>query len=470
MDQNKMPLYEMLKNHIAKEPVSFHVPGHKNGLLLKGLDSPFAEILPFDLTELPGLDDLHDPHEAILDAERLLATFYGTYKSYFLVGGSTAGNLSMIMACREGDTVIVQRNCHKSILNGLRLANVRPVFITPNISEQEPLPKMSVHSVKKALELYPETKACIFTYPDYYGQTYDLKAIIEAAHHAGAFVFIDEAHGPHFKLGHPFPVSAVDLGADIIVHSAHKMLPAMTMGAYIHVNREQFPIAQLEFYLGALQSSSPSYPIMASLDMARHFLAGMQKEDISYTLEAASQFRKKVGCIAGLDVKSWGDPLKIAIRHEAYTGFELEAVLAERGIFTELADPEQVLCTLPLLKKGVTFPYQEALKRIKECPFDRTRKAKIHTKPFTDKEKINELAISYREMSRLSHTYVEFEEAVGRIAAKMIIPYPPGIPLFMPGERIEKEKMEQLKDLMANHARFQGDSSRLNAGEIAVFS
>ena len=197
----------------------------------------------------------------------------------------------ILSVCSEGDTVLVQRNCHKSILNGLMLANIMPVFISPEMDMNLSTPAgIDKHTVRQAFERYPNAKACIFTYPDYYGGTFDLKSIIEIAHQHDSLVLIDEAHGPHFKLGDPFPLSALNLGADMVVHSAHKILPAMTMGSFLHINSKNVPKAKVEFYLSVLQSSSPSYPIMASLDIARSYLAGFTKEDIAYTWEVRNVF------------------------------------------------------------------------------------------------------------------------------------------------------------------------------------
>ncbi len=466
-----MPLFEKVLQHQQGKPISFHVPGHKNGSLYEESLHPIGE---WDLTEITGLDDLHSPEEVILEAQQLLADLYRTRKSYFLVNGTTVGNLAMILAsCHEGDYVLVQRNCHKSILNGLMLAKVRPIFLNPVIDEHLFIPAgVDLQAVIHAFNQYPMIKACIFTYPDYYGQTYELKKIIQLAHERNIPVLIDEAHGAHFQLGEPFPESALSLGADMVVQSAHKTLPALTMGSYLHINSDRINMEKVEFYLNILQSSSPSYPIMVSLDYARHYLAQLSNEDITYTIQERDKFLKEMGEIPGIAVKESNDPLKLIIHHDHLSGFELQAFFEKVNIFPELADPFHVLLVLPLLKADMTFPFREAVQRMNGLSW-KTRQARnrinenilLQDDPFT-----TELSLTYQEMADWSKKWIGFDQAIGKVAANMLIPYPPGIPLFLPGEKITENHIIQLKRLLASGARFQGDTEKLEDEKIAVFS
>ena len=266
MNQSKTPLFDQLMKHHEGNPISFHVPGHKYGQVFpeKGRNY-FSDILKMDATEITGLDDLHSAEGVILEAEKLLADLYRTQRSFFLVNGSTVGNLAMTLSTiKEDEIVLVQRNSHKSIMNGIKLANARPVFISPEYDlDYRVAGGLSYESVKSALIQYPNARAIILTYPNYYGMTVDLKSIIDLAHAHNIPVLVDEAHGVHFIAGDYFPPSAVELGADIVVQSAHKTLPAMTMGAFLHYQSRLVSSSNLQFYLQALQSSSPSYPLMA---------------------------------------------------------------------------------------------------------------------------------------------------------------------------------------------------------------
>ncbi|WP_409252451.1 aminotransferase class I/II-fold pyridoxal phosphate-dependent enzyme [Bacillus sp. SCS-153A] len=462
-DQNRMPLVEALQHHIDKDPVSFHVPGHKNGKLLDGQAGGF---LQYDVTELTGLDDLHAPSEAIKEAQELLADHYQTRKSYFLVNGSTVGNLAMILGvCEEGDIVFVQRNCHKSILNGLKLANVKPVFLHPEFDERTRTSTgISQGTFAEAARRYPEAKAVILTYPTYYGMVYDIQNIIELAHKQGMHVLMDEAHGAHLSYGEPFPPSSLELGADIIVQSAHKTLPAMTMGSFLHIKSDGIDAKRVEQYLGMLQSSSPSYPIMGSLDHARHFIASYSREDLDTFLPMRKEFINRLK-ESGFEVIESHDPLKLMVRLPGLSGFQLQDQLEKSGIYAELADPYQVLFILPLLKKDTAFPFTMVLEKMKEI---RPGKGSTELLTFEKKQNITSLCFSFKEMKTKMKEWISVEDAAGRIAGEMLTPYPPGIPLLYPGEEITKESVKEIKRLMEHGARFQGEHL-LEKGKISIF-
>jgi arginine/lysine/ornithine decarboxylase len=472
MNQLKIPLYDALTKHVEKNPISFHVPGHKYGEIFQATKKDcFSSLLKIDATELSGLDDLHSPEEAILEAETLLADLYKVNRSFFLVNGSTSGNLAMVMSvCEEGDYVLVQRNCHKSILNSLKLAKAHPVFLEPEYDADGKIASgISVQTVKEAIEFYPNAKSVILTYPNYYGMVNDLKGIVTLAHQHHIPVLVDEAHGAHFILGEPMPSSAVQLGADIVVQSAHKTLPAMTMGSYLHFNSQLISIGKLKDYLQTFQSSSPSYPIMASLDLARCYLAAYNRNDLDYLLKEINQFKAELAKIKGIKVLDYaGDPLKVTIQSTCeLSGFALQNKMEELGVYTELADPYNVLFVIPLLKENQTYPFIEAINKIKKALSGITLKPVEELIPGNN-HKISELALSYKEMKNYKEIEVLIKEATGKVAAEMVIPYPPGIPLLLKGERITPEKIENLNKLLEAGARFQG-SSCLKRGMIKVF-
>lgn len=464
MNQQQTPLFDALDSHARRKPQSMHVPGHKYGQVFsnKGY-SYFHKVLEIDATELTGLDDLHHPEGAILESEALLADLYGVEKSYFLVNGSTVGNLAMILAaCSPKDTVLVQRNSHKSILNGLKLAGVQPVFAHPTYDDEVQVASfISFNTVKEAFKMYPNIKAVILTSPNYYGmvnQT-ELSQIISFAHENGAIVLIDEAHGAHFML-EGFPTSAISLGADIVVHSAHKTLPAMTMGSFLHVNSELINHEEVETYLQLLQSSSPSYPIMASLDLARHYLASQKKngsntkikhfKGVTQRLEEIPQI--KVVTSANPDVET--DLLKLTVQSQCeLNGFQLQSAFETEGLFTEMADPNNVLLVLPLSEafdaEGVFLKIRNAVK--KYTPIKKTIIDVHH-----ETETISTLALCYNEIKGYNKKVVSFQDALGNISGEMIIPYPPGIPVLMEGERVTQRHIEILNTYIEAGSHFQG--------------
>jgi arginine/lysine/ornithine decarboxylase len=466
MDQQKTPLYSSLVQHYRHYLESFHVPGHKFGAIFspKGLTF-FRDILKLDATELTGLDDLHAPESVIAESQALTAALYGVNHSFFLVNGSTVGNLAMILSvCGEDDLVLVQRNSHKSIINGLMLAGAKAVYLSPEFDPEVRVPAhVKKDTIKAALEQYPQAKAVILTNPNYYGMAVDLTEVIEEAHKRGIPVLVDEAHGAHFTIGSPFPKSAVECGADVVVHSAHKTLPAMTMGSYLHVKSNLVSLEKIRYYLQILQSSSPSYPIMASLDLARHYLAMIKQEGINEITKQIQQFINGLNEIPQIKVvyskhpEITTDLLKVTVQtRSSLSGFELRQQFEKHGIFPEMADAHNVVFVLPLAKD---FHLDKTLKNIKESLKDvQSEGFKLPDIPDHPYGKIAEEPISYRDLKTYSQKVVPFHEAVGYKAATMVIPYPPGIPLLMKGETIMKEHIESIQQLIDRGARFQGSS------------
>lgn len=464
-----MPLYEALMQFKDKNPLSLHVPGHKNGLSFpEQAKRGFSDVLSLDVTELTGLDDLHSPFECIEEAQQLLANVYGVQKSYFLINGSTVGNLAMILSCcGEEDTVLVQRNCHKSIINGLKLTGAHPVFLEPWIDEASGVPVGVRHEViQNAIERYPEAKALILTHPNYYGMGVDLKESITCAHAYEIPVLVDEAHGAHFCIGEPFPKSALAYGADIVVHSAHKTLPAMTMGSYLHINSERIAEEKVSTYLSMLQSSSPSYPIMASLDVARFALAKIKEEGGYKVVDFLRKFREELQRIPQIKVLQYAkqDELKITVQTRCQlSGYELQGIFEETGIYTEMADPYNVLLILPL---QVNRRYIDAVVSIQEALQGYTTTDRTPSIRYTYKGTITTLPFTYKQLEGYKKKAVPLQEAIGMIAADMVIPYPPGIPLLMHGEQVTAEHIEQISYLEGTGARFQGNTKYIHVYDI----
>ncbi|WP_369901558.1 aminotransferase class I/II-fold pyridoxal phosphate-dependent enzyme [Bacillus manliponensis] len=471
MNQKKMPVYETLMKFANNKPLSFHVPGHKNGMYFpeRGKEY-FRDILSIDVTELTGLDDLHDPSECIAEAQELLSNLYGAQKSYFLVNGSTVGNLAMIFACcKEGDIVLVQRNCHKSIMNGLILTGAQPVFLDPWIDEEFGVPVgVPLEDIKEAIKAHPNTKALILTHPNYYGMGGDLKEIIAFSHKHNIPVLVDEAHGAHFCLGDPFPLSALSYGADVVVHSAHKTLPAMTMGSYLHINSQFISSHRIEMYLSMLQSSSPSYPIMASLDLARFALTEIKENGCNDIVKFLIDFRNGLHRIPQIKVLQYKvqDLLKVTIQTRCeLSGYELQHVLEEQGLYAEMADPYNVLLVMPLKPSQ---KYMTAVDRMKKALQNYEVKDRKPVIRYTYKRDFSPVPFTYKQLDGCKKSIISLEEAVGRVCADMVIPYPPGIPLLMYGEKITSEHVQRIYELQKTGARFQG-SIHIQEKNICVY-
>ncbi|MBC1500113.1 aminotransferase class I/II-fold pyridoxal phosphate-dependent enzyme [Listeria weihenstephanensis] len=452
--QKKMPVVDALRNHAGNR--SLHVPGHKNGLLFP---EKYREVLRHDLTEVSELDDLHHPEGAILEAQQLLATCYDSDQSYMLVNGSTVGNLAMILGtCKRGDTVIVSRDCHKSVMHALDLAGVHAIYLaTQKESQTGTANGIEAALLREALQM--ETiRAVVFTYPSYYGFGFDLATCIATCREFGALVLVDEAHGAHFEADKSlFPASAIELGADVVVHSAHKTLPALTMGSYLHIPKWRDELAEIPRYLQMLQSSSPSYLIMASLDYARHYVA-------NYTGKDAEAFQKmRADWLQWLrenelTVITPDDPLKIIVRKGGLSGFALQEIFEQIGYFPELADANNVLLILPLIKNGMEFLPPKVSLSFDANDFVELPAPNSITIPAITK-------ISARDITRPTR-FETLENAIGKTAAEMVIPYPPGIPIILIGEKITTAHIEILLSVKEHH--YQG-GEKLHKDKLKIF-
>ncbi|MGG4109056.1 aminotransferase class I/II-fold pyridoxal phosphate-dependent enzyme [Paenibacillus lautus] len=371
--RERAPLAEAIMLYRERGASSFHVPGHKNGRAYAGegkTTEMLREAMRIDVTEITGTDDLFHPEGVIQEAQELAADCFGAEESFFLVGGSTAGNLALVLTvCREpGDIVIVQRNVHKSVLNGLMLAGARAVFLQPELDKQSGLAVApSAATLAAALEAYPEARGAIITMPNYYGMGSDLKPLAKACHEFGIPLLVDEAHGAHYGQHPQLPMNALSCGADGVVQSTHKMLAAMTMGAMLHVQGGLLDRSLLRQRLAMVQSSSPSYPLMASLDLARRLLHTQGADAFTAGLAAVKAFRRGLaklprfgllqppqprGHAAGTAAAAYTrqDPFKAVIydRTRSLSGYALQRELEARGCVPEMSDELHVVLLFTL--------------------------------------------------------------------------------------------------------------------------
>ncbi|AST93957.1 MULTISPECIES: aminotransferase class I/II-fold pyridoxal phosphate-dependent enzyme [Sutcliffiella] len=459
------PIFSTLMNHFEKKPISGHVPGHKYGTVFPKEGRRFFDnILKIDATEITGLDDLHDPQGIIKEAQQLTAQLYGSERTYFLVNGSTVGNIAMILAnCERGSKVLVQRNCHKSILNGIELAGAEPIFIMPEYNQMIGVStSITLESLEEALDQYNNVSGLIITNPNYYGLTVPLTKIIEKAHDYNIPVLVDEAHGAHFVIGDPFPSSAIRCGADIVIHSAHKTLPAMTMGSFLHMQGNLVNRDRVEYYLRMLQSSSPSYPIMASLDLARAYISNF-REQSSLLIEKINNLKEEISTIEEIEIVESEenvkmDPLKIILRSTVgLSGYQLQSLLESENIFPELADLQNVLFILPLSTEEHFHGMINKIRKAVHLKGD-NRKESPNPLNFVDKSirKLSTLHIPLDKQYMFRKVECDLLQSEGKVSAETIVPYPPGIPVLYKGEVITKEIIEYITTLSEQGAKLQG--------------
>jgi len=470
--KRKPYLFKQLHIHNKANPISFHVPGHKSGqaFQMAGGDFP-QDILKIDQTEISGLDDLHHPDGVILESQKRAARLFGAEETFFLVNGSTAGNLAMILACcKPGDKILVQRNVHKSVIHGLILAKAIPIYLQPEFILQLGIAgSVPYHTIKQALAEHPDVKAVLLMNPNYYGIGMDMVEIGKLVHQYHIPLLIDEAHGAHFGLHESFPKSSIQMGADIVVQSTHKTLTAMTMGSMLHVRTSSLiDIERIRFFLSVVQSSSPSYPIMASLDATCDMIEKKGERLWGPIMKWLDELDEQMSVLKAIRLQHTLpkqyvlDPLKRIIhsRINNITGFELQKRLEQRGIFTELADLYNVLAIITFgNRKGeIDFLAESLLQLDQSFANQCINEGEINQEiEFITEWNITQPSfVSLDQIIYGSKVSIPIKESMGRIAAEMVIPYPPGIPVIQLGERITEEQIDYVLRLIEQGSRFQG--------------
>ena len=474
------PIYDMLVNHHRRGAKPFHVPGHKQRADWQAhdADSRYQRLLELDVTELADTDDLHHPAGPIAEAERLAAHCFGAEETCLLVGGSTAGNLAMILGtAAPGELLIVQRNVHRSVFHGLMLAGVQAVLLEPETDDRSGLAVIPhARRVQAAIDRYPEAKGVLLGSPNYYGMSGDLRQIAHLCHAAGIPLLVDEAHGPHYGQHSLFPESALQAGADIVVQSAHKMLSAMTMGAMLHMQGASVRREAIRQALRMVQSSSPSFPLLASLDLARRQLHVEGAAAFASALETAAYIREALPQTAFRLLEYVGernesqrilqDPLKIVLYdpRSKMSGFRIRDELADRGCVAEMADSR--FAVLALGTGSRVTDAEQLIRALSEMSglSDADKLASPEAKPVAMQE-----AEAPRErrdseipppvlLSRIlpDTVRIPLEESAGKTAGEWIVPYPPGIPELYPGERITERTVERLLAWRQRGASVQG--------------
>lgn len=455
LTQERMPLFEALVKYAKKNTTPFDVPGHKMGAQSSPLKNVLGEMtMKMDVNSMKELDLLSHPESVIKEAQQLAANAFGADHAFFLVNGTTSGILAMILAtCKPDDVLIVPRNCHKSVMNGLILSGAKPVFIEPEVDVHFGISHgISVKNVEKTLLAYPEAKAILVTYPTYFGSMNDLRNICKLAHDRDITVIVDSAHGAHlpFMPGQIDPISA---GADIVTMSMHKTGGSLTQSSILLLNEGRISAKKMQKTLNMLQTTSANYLLMSSLDAARHELAlyGYDRfKALKPIVDKAIHDIEQNTCFEVLkndyvdqlcmQTHDW-TKLVIRVNDCGLTGFEVYTLLKEKyQIQMELAEGYVVMAVI------TTADNEKSLKKLvwALCDIDHVYGGK---KPIYSTSVIsthaNKLMISPRDAHYADHELVPVDMAVGKISADLLMIYPPGIPLVIPGELISEEIIQQ---------------------------
>lgn len=461
-----------LKNHSEEHPVWFHMPGHKGEDLFieSGYGDFVSHIINGDITEIDGADNLFQTEGIILETMEKYKTLYNVRKSYLLINGSSAGLIAGIMSSvKRGHKLIMARNCHKSVFNGLKLAGAEPVYLYPEKIEDFGISgEISPVEVRRALEEHPDSDAVIITSPNYYGICSDIRSIAEEVHKKGKILIVDQAHGAHLGLFEKYiggrKLSAESQGADIVINSTHKTLASFTQTAIANICTDRTNLNLFEDRLQMIESTSPSYLLMSSLDMNASILEKRGGELIKQWNDNLDYFYKEAGEIAGLAVLK--DPMldktKLNLDMSAYgiDGLELEKLLIRENIYVELVTGNILMCMTGIGNKRCD--YEKLITALKKIASEHEQREGLK------KEGKQVLALKKTEQKPVPHNveYVPVCEAAGRVCGASVIPYPPGIPIICPGEVMDEEILNYVSELRAKGEKVMGidEKGRVVAG------
>lgn len=465
--QGRAPLFEAIRHYCSLDKAPFHTPGHKQG---RGIPAEMREFLGemvfrADLTELPEVDNLHDPDGAILEAQRLAAEAYGASRSWFLVNGSTCGVEALVMAvCDPNDKILIPRNGHKSAIAGVILSGAVPAYIEPDYDPDLGIAHgVTPEGIQRALAEHPDAKGILIVSPTYHGVCCDLHTIAQLAHAHDLPLLVDEAHGPHFAFHGELPISALEAGADLVVQSTHKVISGMTQASLLHMQGSRIDPNRVRNILQLLQSTSPNYVLMMSLDAARRQMALEGQALLTQTLDLARQARQRLNQIPGIycfgPERLGSTPgffnldetrITVTVSGLGLFGFEADDLVNDRfQVQPEMSTLHNVVFILSIgntqrdvdrLVEAFQTLAQERPAQISD-PILQGRMQRLSTiqLPPLPPQRLSPRDAFFAQIHR-----VPFAGAVGQICAEIISPYPPGIPILVPGEEVTREAVDYL--------------------------
>ena len=477
-------LYKKLKDYSASDFYGFHMPGHKRSARLTGADLPYG----IDITEIEGFDDLHHAGGILKEAQERAASVYRAEETHYLINGSTVGLLSAVLgSTRRGERILMARNCHKSVYNAVLMNELEPVYLYPRMLDGTELnDEVTSGEVGRLLDENPDIRVTVITSPTYDGVVSDIKGIADTVHRRGGILILDEAHGAHFGFHPMFPENGNVLGADIVIHSLHKTLPALTQTALLHMNGIRADRERVRMYLHMLQSSSPSYVLMAGIDECIRMLeerAGEVFGQYAALLEETRERLKGLDRLKLTETERY-DRSKIVVstagcfkENKKFTGKCLHDLLNEKYFLQmEMTAASYIIAmTSPADTKEGLGRLVSALNEIDGKLAKHGKNARNYSNAGRDNHSYGDCtAMSegeawYSEAMENEQAYtpgqaaalenrecIPIEECGGRVALEYAYIYPPGIPLIVPGERVSAETAERLRRYMDSGLHIEG--------------
>ena len=464
LDQSKTPLFDAIKKFSTWDPAPFFIPSHKMG---KGIDPRLIDfvgenVFRMDLSEVRWTDDYHGASSSILEAEELAAAAWGAARTRFLVNGTSSGIIAAICGvCGEGDEIIVPRNVHKSVVHGLVVSGAVPVYVNPEVNDEAGLVGgLDPGALAAVLEAHPKAKAVFAISPTYHGVICDLRRLTELAHERGIPIIVDEAHGNHDYFSDRLPQGALDFDCDIVCQSTHKMSGSLTQSSMIHIGEGAEESGRVDFErvnmgLGLMQSTSPSYLLLASLDLARSYIATEGERILNTVMDALDEARAEIADMPGIAVLGSElrgtfsiydyEPMRLVITASelGLSGYELFKLLRENyGIESEFGDPKYCICVAGLgtdrahIRKLVSALKEISLKyKVEQITKQNTGELINNSCP----NALPPMVMTPRQAWFAPKERIPFDEAKGRISGELVVPYPPAIPALCPGESVTPE-------------------------------
>lgn len=461
--QNNAPIHEALLQHKKNRVVPFDVPGHKGGRGNPELTEFLGiDCLKVDVNSMKPLDNLIHPVSVIKAAEELAAEAFGADAAFFIVNGTTAAVQAMIMsACKAGEKIIMPRNVHRSSINALVVCGAIPVYVNPGVNHELGIPLgMSVEDLKTAIKENPDAKAILVNNPTYYGICSNLREIVNLAHEAGMKVLVDEAHATHFYFGENLPVSAMAAGADMSAVSMHKTGGSLTQSSFLICKNTMDP-GYVRQIINLTQTTSGSYLLLTSLDLARKNMYLNGKEMVEKTILLAEYAREEINKQGGYyafsselmndDTIFDFDLTKLSIHtgNIGRAGVEVYDLLRdEYGIQIEFGDLGNILAIVSAGDR--LFEIERLISALSEIKrlYSKDKVGMLNNEYIEPEVVVTPQKAFYHDKKSVS-----LQEAVGHIAGEFVMCYPPGIPILAPGERVTKNIIEYI-----NYAKEKGSS------------
>lgn len=453
-------LKQTLKAYGDTDIYPFHMPGHKR----KWLDA--TNPYEIDITEIEGFDNLHEAGGILLSAQKRAAALYGSKECFYLVNGSTCGLLAAISAAvSKGGQILVARNSHKAVYNGIFLRELEAVYVYPTEASCGILGQIQTEDIRQALEEHPQVEAVLITSPTYDGVVSDIRGIAEAAHTHGIPLIVDAAHGAHLGFSGAFPQNPIQQGVDVVIESVHKTLPAFTQTALLHMCSDRVSTEKIKKYLAIYETSSPSYILMAGIDECIGYLEKNSKEAFEALQENLDDFYRAAEDLKNLHVLRKEeltreeafdyDYSKILIFSNAknYSGMDLHnTLLADYHIEVEMISGQYVLALCSIMDTREGFDrLQKALHEI-DAQLEPMELVHPSVRMYQKRKVLCSISVAENAETQV----LKLQDAVGKAAAEYIYLYPPGIPMIVPGEEISEEFIEDIEQCLSSGLRVEG--------------